>query len=136
MTVPSTPQVRSRTGKLARSRLKKQPDARLLTRQVVRKYRARLGVRKHPLSFARFAEELSRPIQHLGLKVSHQTVKNWEDGLHRPDYFFTQQLANHAPQRSWQRAFAMDLLAVQWPDLYAPASEIGQRVLRSARSRP
>ena len=130
MTVDSSSQIGTRTGKASRSGLKKQPDARLLTRQVVRKYRARLGVRKHPLSFARFAEELNQAVQHLGLQVSYQTVKNWEDGIHRPDYFFTMQLANHASQQSWQHDFALDLLAVQWPDLYAPASEIGQNILR------
>ena len=130
MAVDSSPQIGTLTGKSSRSGSKKQPDARLLTRQVVRKYRARLGMRKRPLSFARFAEELNQPVQQLGLQISYQTVKNWEDGIHRPDYFFTMQLANHASQQSWQHDFALDLLAVQWPDLYAPASEIGQNILR------
>jgi len=130
MAVNSPSQTCTKTGKSLQHRTKKRPDARLLTRQVVRKYRARLGMRKRPLSFARFAEELNQPVQQLGLQISYQTIKNWEDGIHRPDYFFTMQLANHASQQSWQHDFALDLLAVQWPDLYTPASEIGQNILR------
>jgi len=91
---------------------------------------------KRPLSFARFAEELNQTVQHLGLQVSYQTVKNWEDGIHRPDYFFTMQLANHASRQSWQHDFALDLLAVQWPDLYSEGSEVAQHILQKASKNP
>lgn len=80
------------------------------------------------MSFARFAQALNQSVNHLGISVSYQTVKNWDDGVYRPNFFFIQQLANHAVEGSWQRAFAMDVLAVQWPELYQPGSEIGEKL--------
>jgi len=47
-----------------------------------------------------------------------------------PDHAFIMQLSIHAPKGSWQRTFAFDLLAAQWPELYEPASEIGKSVLK------
>jgi len=136
MAVNSPSQTCPKTGKSLQHRTKKKPDVRLLTRQVVRKYRAQLGAHKRPLSYARFAGELNQAVQHLGLQVSYQTIKNWEDGLHRPDYFFIMQLANHTQQQSWQREFAIDLLAVQWPALYPEGSEVAQRILQKASKSP
>jgi hypothetical protein len=98
-----------------------------LTALVVQNYRQRLGSAKKTLPFVQFAHQLNAFAEIVGLSVSYQSIKNWEDGIHRPDYFFTLQIANHAPEGSWQRAFAMDLLAVQWPMLYEPGSEIGER---------
>ena len=94
---------------------------------LVQHYRKVLGFQQKALPFVQFARQLNDVVEALGLRVSYQTIKNWEDGIHRPDYFFTLQLANHAPEGSWQRAFAMDLLAVQWPMLYEPGSEIGEK---------
>jgi hypothetical protein len=105
------------------------------TSLVVQAYRQRLGWKTRPLSFPQFAEQLNQYTAHLGLSVSYQTIKNWADGRHRPDYFFIQQLANHAPAESWQHAFAMDMLAVQWPELHQPGSEIGANIIRSTLSR-
>jgi hypothetical protein len=95
--------------------------------QVVRAYRNQLGWKGKPLSFVRFAIALSKSVQHRGIKVSYQAIKNWDDGIDRPDYSFMMQLANYAPPDSWQHNFAMDVLAVQWPELYQPGSEIGEK---------
>src|SRR4030067_772886 len=107
----------------------KSADPKNLTRLVVQEQRLRLGSRGRPLLFARFADGLNQHMRDLGISVSYQSIKNWEDGVNRPDYFFTQQLANRAPDGSWQRTFAMDILAVQWPALYKPGGEIGTAVL-------
>ncbi|NUM45904.1 MAG: hypothetical protein HUU38_14460 [Anaerolineales bacterium] len=107
-------------------------DTRAITRRIVYAYREKLGQKGKLLPLLQFAEALSESVAHLKLHVSYQTIKNWEDGVHRPDYFFTMQVANHAPEGSWQRAFAMDLLAVQWPKLYAPGSEIGRRFTQAS----
>jgi hypothetical protein len=58
-----------------------------------------------PLSFARFAKALSQSAPQLNLHIAPQTVKNWEGGLHCPNFFFTLRLADQAPEGSWQRAF-------------------------------
>lgn len=100
-------------------------DVRTFTRRIVYAYREKLGSKGKLMSLTQFAEALSASVAHINLHISYQTIKNWEDGIHRPDYFFTMQVAQHAPEESWQRAFAMDLLAVQWPMLYQPGSEIG-----------
>ena len=102
-------------------------EQKKFTALLVQHYRKKLGSERRSLPFVQFAHQLSSAVGAMGLGVSYQTVKNWEDGIHRPDYFFTVQLANHAPEGSWQRSFAMDLLAVQWPMLYQPGSEIGER---------
>lgn len=102
-------------------------DVRRITGRIVYAYRKKLGSQGKLLPLMQFAEALSESVAHLHLHVSYQTIKNWEDGIHRPDYFFTMQLASHAPAGSWQRAFALDILSVQWPKLYPPGSEIGER---------
>lgn len=100
--------------------------------QIVRAHRLKLGARRRPLSFAKFAVALTDVVESYGFSVSYQSIKNWEDGVFRPDYAFIMQLSIHAPQGSWQRAFASDLLAAQWPELYKPGSEIGERLIQQA----
>jgi hypothetical protein len=107
---------------------KKAADTRNLTSKVVRIYRYSLGKQGRPLSYLKFANALNEPVSQLGISVTYQAVKFWEDGIHSPDFFFSVQLANHAPRESWQRTFAMDVLSVQWPDLYQPGSEIGEKL--------
>ena len=99
--------------------------------QIVRAHRLKLGARRRPLSFAKFAAALTDVVESYGFSISYQSIKNWEDGVFRPDHALIMQLSIHAPQGSWQRAFAFDLLAAQWPELYKPGSEIGKRVLQS-----
>lgn len=98
-----------------------------ITKRIVYAYREKLGSRGKLLPLIQFAKALSESVAQIHLQVSHQTIKNWEDGVHRPDYFFMMQVASHAPEGSWQRAFAMDILSVEWPKLYPPGSEIGER---------
>ncbi len=108
-------------------KLKTNEEQKKVTALLVQYYRRKLGSEHRALPFMQFAHQLNSAVEVMGMGVSYQTIKNWEDGVHRPDYFFTIQLANHAPEGSWQRAFAMDLLAVQWPMLYEPGSEIGEK---------
>ena len=110
---------------------RKHPKSPNATQQVVWAYRLKLGIRRRPLSFAKFAAGLTDVVEPYGLSISYQSIKNWEDGVYRPDYAFIMQLSIHASAASWQRAFALDLLAAQWPELYEPVSEIGKRVLQS-----
>ena len=99
--------------------------------KVVRNYRIQLSSRYKPLSYAKFASALNNVAISFGGKVSYQTIKNWEDGVYCPDQSFVLQLASHTSEDSWQYSFALDLLAVQWPQLYEPASEIGENILRN-----
>ena len=78
------------------------------TSEIVRWYRQEHGLKNRPLSFARFADELSQ----FGQKVSYQTIKNWEDGVHAPEAIFIIKLANRAPPHTWQHAFAQEILAL------------------------
>lgn len=98
--------------------------------QIVWAHRQKLGARRRPLSYAKFASALTDVVDSYGFSISYQSIKNWEDGVHRPDHAFIMQLSIRAPKGSWQRTFAFDLLAAQWPELYEPASEIGKSVLK------
>ena len=98
--------------------------------QIVKAYRLKLSGNHKPLSFAKFAGELEKCVLSLGIRVSYQSVKNWEDGVHRPDDAFVLHLLNCSKPGTWQHSFAKDLLAAQWPQLYEPASEIGKQVLQ------
>ena len=104
---------------------------RYLTPLVVQAYRLQMGPGTRPLSCARFAEALRQSVPQLNLQVSPQTIRNWARGVHCPNFFFTLKLADHALQGTWQQAFARDLLAVQWPTLYEPGSDIGAKYVRA-----
>ena len=113
----------------AKQKPKRSPSA---VQQVVWAHRLKLGARRRPLSFAKFAAGLTDVVESYGLSISYQSIKNWEDGVFRPDHAFIMQISIHAPKGSWQRAFAFDLLAAQWPELYKPGSEIGERLIQQA----
>ncbi len=100
--------------------------------EIVRAYRHVEGRPEHPLSLRVFAASLSAIVEHFGGSISHQTVKNWQDRNHLPNAFFMMQIAYHAPF-DWRRDFAQDVLAALRPDIYQPATEIGQRALEHAR---
>lgn len=106
-------------------------EPRYLIQLLVLTYRWQAGMGDSPLSFARFAKALSQSAPQLNLHLSPQTIKNWEGGLHCPNFFFILRLADQAPEGSWPRAFAMDVLAVQWPTLYPPGSEIGASYVKA-----
>ena len=78
------------------------------TSEIVRWYRQEHGLKNRPLSFARFADELSQ----FGQKVSYQTIKNWEDGVHAPDGMFLVKVVCKAPRTVWQHTFASEVLAI------------------------
>ena len=81
--------------------------------EAVNRYRGLLGDNGRPLSFVRFAWELSRYCRERGMPVSisYQSVKNWSDGRFIPDYLVILQIAEISPSGSWQNRFASDILA-------------------------
>lgn len=88
---------------------------------IVKKYRQQRG-----LSLRRFAEALQGDTTlsaDLGMEISHQTIKNWEDGNHKPQFSFLMMLAMTA--RDWRGDFAFDCLAALRPAVYEPMTNIG-----------
>ena len=45
-----------------------------------------------------------------GQKVSYQSIKNWEGGVHAPDAIFLVHLLDAAPTDTWQWRFAWEIL--------------------------
>lgn len=84
---------------------------------IVKKYRQQRG-----LSLRRFAEAVTSDLN-LGMDISHQTIKNWEDGTHQPQFSFLMNLAMTA--RDWRMGFAFDCLAALRPAVYEPMTSIG-----------
>lgn len=82
--------------------------------QIVRKYRV-----QHDASLRAFADMLN---DNAPQSVTHQTIKNWEDGTHLPNYYYLLSLAIH--NTDWRRDFAFDALAALKPDLYQPVTRI------------
>ena len=82
------------------------------TAQVVNKYRFRLGRQGKPLSFVLFAWQLTTCVRKEELSVSHQTIKNWGDGVHSPEYFFMSALARTSEENSWQYKLALEILDI------------------------
>lgn len=85
-----------------------QTTLRAKTKEIVARYRREIGKCNRPLSFVRFAQQLGA----FGQKISYQSIKNWEDGVHAPDVVFLIHLMDAAPPDSWQWRFAKDILAV------------------------
>ena len=100
--------------------------------EIVAEYRKLQGEgRMMPLRA--FAEELSEVIRDIGLTISHQSIKNWQDRSHLPKTFIILQIKLNSPM-DWRRDFAQDILAVLNPDIYQPASLIGVRAIKTRRS--
>ena len=99
---------------------------------IVDKYRQLQGSRNHPATLRYFAEALSEVLQSTGLRVSHQSIKNWGDRRYLPDLYVMLQIA-HQAQHDWRRDFALDILAAVEPDRYQPVSEIGRAALKAQR---
>ncbi len=87
------------------------------TARVVVEYRKKLGENNRPLSFVRFAWELTNYTRSRGIKVSYQAVKFWSDGVHSPDYLLVFQLLQISPESTWQHAFAKDIMAAYHKEL-------------------
>lgn len=62
-----------------------------------------------------FAEELGEKMPE---SISHQTIKNWEDGLRRPGYYEMLAIALH--NDDWRRQMALEILQVLKPEFYTP----------------
>jgi len=62
-----------------------------------------------------FAADLSAKMDE---PISHQTIKNWEDGTRKPKYNIV--LAIALQNDDWRRRFALEILAVLKPELYQP----------------
>ena len=76
--------------------------------EIVSKYRGEKSLRE-------FAADLSSKMDK---PITYQTIKNWEDGTHLPEYYFI--LAIALQNDDWRRQFALDILAVLNPEFYSP----------------
>ncbi len=76
------------------------------TKAIVARYRREMGTGDRPLSFAQFAQLLGS----FGQKISYQSIKNWEDGVHAPDAIFLVHLLDSASTDTWQWRFAWEIL--------------------------
>ena len=88
------------------------------TQYIIREYR-----KQRKMSLRAFAGALSSGVD----DISHQTIKNWEDGVYKPDFSFLVGLA--LTTRDWRGDFAFDLLAAMRPGLYPPVTEIGTKAI-------
>jgi len=79
--------------------------------EIFKKYRNGQSLRKFAASLS---EKLPEPI-------SYMAIKFWEDGTHKPRYYNIIPLTTH--YSDWRRDFALEILAVLRPDLYAIAEE-------------
>ena len=96
---------------------------------IVRNYRKLQGKsRGRDLSLRKFAAALTEVLQAFGGGLSHQTVKNWQDRTHLPSPFYMMLIAFNAPA-DWRRDFARDILAALRPDIYRPATKIGEQAI-------
>lgn len=87
---------------------------------VVTEYR-----KQQKLSLRKFAQALTDGLDGHGIEVSHQTVKNWEDGKAEPNFSFILNIA--LTTHNWRGDFAFDLLSVMKPEFYSPVTSIGER---------
>lgn len=69
-------------------------------------------------SLREFAFELSNKMPE---PIPYQTIKNWEDGI-KPAFYTILAIALH--NDDWRRQFALDILAVLKPEMYAPDKSV------------
>jgi hypothetical protein len=86
---------------------------------IIREYRT-----QRFLSLRGFAEALSGGTNG---DISHQAIKNWEDGVHEPDFQFLVTMA--LTNRDWRGDFAFDCLAAMRPEFYEPMTNIGREAI-------
>lgn len=96
------------------------------TQLVVRKYRV-----QQKLSLRKFAQALTEGLNH-GIEISHQTIKNWEDGVTEPDFSYVLNLA--LTVHDWRGDFAFDLLSAIKPEIYQPVTLIGEKAMAECGS--
>ena len=76
--------------------------------EIISKYRGEKSLRD-------FAADLSSRMPE---SISHQTIKNWEDGTTKPGYY--EMLAISLHNADWRRQFALEILAVLKPEYFQP----------------
>jgi transcriptional regulator with XRE-family HTH domain len=91
------------------------------TQFITKAYRKQRG-----LSLRRFADALGGD-SNLETEISHQSIKNWEDGVHEPDFSFLVTLA--LTSRDWRGDFAFDVLSAMKPHIYEPMTSIGMEAI-------
>ena len=94
------------------------------TQHIVKEYRKQRG-----LSLRKFADDLIENTNH-GIEISHQSIKNWEDGVTEPEFSFVMMMA--LTGRGWRMDFAFDVLAAMRPEIYEPMTKIGRDALELA----
>ena len=77
------------------------------------------------LSLRAFAESITNGLPQDG--ISHQTVANWENGVHGPSFVLLMLMTKHFDD--WHRDFALDCMAAIYPEYYDPATQIGRAAL-------
>jgi hypothetical protein len=75
---------------------------------IISKYRGEKSLRT-------FAAEVS---ERMPEPITYQTIKNWEDEVTRPSYYFMLAIALH--NDDWRRTMALEILAVLKPGYYTP----------------
>ena len=75
------------------------------TKAIVAWYRREVSATERPLSYQQFARQLSTYAA-----ISYQSIKNWEDGVHAPDMIYLTHILDAAPEGSWQRQFAWEII--------------------------
>ncbi len=75
---------------------------------IIARYRGDKSLRK-------FAAEIS---EKLPGRISHQTIKNWQDGIYAPSYREFYMIANL--NDDWRRSMALELMKILRPDLHIP----------------
>jgi len=87
--------------------------------KIVRKYR-----NEQQLSLRKFAAQISENLQK---GISHQTIKDWEDGKYPGHVYFFLMVAMR--YQDWRRDFAFECLYEIYPDFDQYAGENGIDVL-------
>lgn len=95
---------------------------------IVREFRRAMGKRTRPMPLREFAKLLSQSVSAAGYTVSHQTVKNWEDGAYFPDMGLVRVMMQYP---SWQGDMAQDVLAIVTGE--QPLFDVGARAFAEAQ---
>jgi len=90
--------------------MKKPEDVNLSISKIITHYR-----KNRELTLRAFAAQLSEKMPE---RISYQTIKNWEDGKFRPDYYKFLFMAETFVD--WRRSMALEIVQALRPDLYNP----------------
>jgi len=88
--------------------------------EIVKRYRM-----NQQLSLRKFAAQLGEELKN---GVSHQTIKDWEDGEYAGHVYFF--LAVAMRYKDWRRDFAFECLSVIYPEFDQYAGDNGLEILK------